>query len=135
MKRHSIEFLVPQSSFLLRNPTFDLDDEPSPALHVIPVHAIDVGAAAAPLQHPWHEPPGDVGREVADHVAARRVHPDPRIVGARGIGHEDEAIARMQAVNDLCTLAKDGAVHRRAKVIVVRWIWRWFHPLAPSRPL
>ena len=123
----------------IRNPESDtalyLDDEPPPALHIIPVHTIDVGAAAAALQHPWHEPAGDVGRQVADDVATRRVHPDPRIVGTWGIGNEDEAIARMQAVNDFRTLAKNGAVHRRAKVIVVRWIWRWFHPLAPSRPL
>lgn len=126
---------LPRSSFLVRHLARHLDDEPSPALDIVPVDSVDVGAAAATLQHPGDEPPRDVGRQVANHVAARRMHPDPGIVGAGWVGNENEAIARVQAVNDCRALAKDGAVHGRPKVVVVRWISRCFHPLAPSRPL
>jgi hypothetical protein len=97
------------------------------------MYLVDVRAAPTAFQHPRDEPARNVGREMADHVATWCVHPDPGIIGAGRIRNENQPITGVQTVHDLSALTEDRPVHRCAKVIVVRGIWRWFHHLGPSR--
>lgn len=58
---------------------------------------------------------------MADDVAAWRVDPHCRVLGARGVGNENQLIAGLEPVNDLSPSGEDSPEHGRAELVSVRW--------------
>jgi hypothetical protein len=70
------------------------------------------GAAAGAVEHMRNEPLADVGRQMADDVAPRRMHPNTRVVGARRIRDQDQLIAGAEPMQDFGALSEDRSIYR-----------------------
>src|SRR5690348_16122765 len=77
-----------------------LDHQPLPAFGIRRADARDGGGIAGAVHHARGHPGVDVGREMADDVAAGRVHPHARLIHTGWIGNEDEAVAFLEATDD-----------------------------------
>ena len=71
---------------------------------------------------------------MAHHIPASGVDPDGRIVGAGGVGDEDETVAGVEAVDDVHAPSEDGAIDSTVERIHVWGMRRGDHE-APGRVL
>src|SRR5262249_8225756 len=62
------------------------------------------------------EPCIHVGRQMPNDLAATRMYPHVRWLGAGRVGHEDQAIPFFETVDDARAFPEDGPVHWSAKL-------------------
>jgi hypothetical protein len=88
----------------------DGDDEALPALRAGIADAADLRAVTRALHHTRREPAVDVGREVADDVAALGVDPHARLLDPGRVGYEDQPISLAETMDDAGALAEDSPI-------------------------
>lgn len=111
------QFLIPFSQLPI---TIHFDYQPPPARDLVALDALHLCAGAPAAEHPGGEPPGDRAGQVADYIAAGRVDPHEWIVRTWRIRYKDEAVAGVEAVNYVHSLAEHRSVDGCSKVRIIR---------------